>query len=69
MHAIRPATPTIDAAFYLDAHAAQQASEPLSERNPMPTNAQTASNENASGAPDAIEYASTQVPPANDVVR
>ena len=34
---IQPARPTIDATFYLDAHAAQQAIEPLSEHNPMRT--------------------------------
>jgi anti-sigma factor RsiW len=45
MRTIQPARPTIDAAFYLNAHAAQQAAEPLSEHNPMPTSVQTAYTE------------------------
>jgi anti-sigma factor RsiW len=45
MRTIQHGRPTIDAAFYLDAAAAQQATEPLSEHNPMPTSMQTAYTE------------------------
>jgi anti-sigma factor RsiW len=68
MHFGAAALPTIDATFYLDEHAAQQAPNPLADRSTIPQVLETGYEQGAGNIPDVAAYEAVAATGSIDVV-